>query len=78
MMGHPVMAIIWLAPCQVGVRLSRGAIVLSGGLTPSVMPRPNEPVTAEFDGWAPPWSFRAPRGESWPPAVNVRVSRCLR
>jgi 2-oxo-3-hexenedioate decarboxylase len=51
-MGHPVAAIQWLARAlsRRGEALEVGSIVLSGGLTASVLLRPNTTITAEFDG----------------------------
>ena len=50
-LGHPAAAVIWLARALAsrGQQLEEGAIVMTGGLTPSVRLRPGETVTAEFD-----------------------------
>jgi 2-oxo-3-hexenedioate decarboxylase len=51
-MGHPAVAVAWLANClgPRGERLRAGWLVLSGGLTAPVPPEPGQAVTAELDG----------------------------
>jgi 2-oxo-3-hexenedioate decarboxylase len=54
-MGHPAAAVAWLATAlgSRGEHLDTGTIVLTGGLTASVLLRPGGVVTAEFDGLGP-------------------------
>jgi 2-keto-4-pentenoate hydratase len=54
-MGHPAAAVAWLAAALAarGEAIEEGAIVLTGGLTASVVLRPGGVVTAEFDGLGP-------------------------
>ena len=51
-MGHPAVAVAWLANClgPRGVRLRAGWLVMSGGLTAQVPLEPGQAVTAELDG----------------------------
>jgi 2-oxo-3-hexenedioate decarboxylase len=51
-MGHPAAALVWLAAALAtrGECIEPGAIVLSGGLTASVLLQVQGTVTAEFDG----------------------------
>jgi 2-keto-4-pentenoate hydratase len=51
-MGHPAAAVAWLATALAGrgERLTAGTVVLTGGLTASVVLEPGSVVTAEFDG----------------------------
>jgi 2-oxo-3-hexenedioate decarboxylase len=51
-MGHPAAALVWLAAALAarGECIEPGAIVLSGGLTASVLLQARGVVTAEFDG----------------------------
>ena len=51
-MGHPAVAVAWLANClgSRGERLRAGWLVLSGGLTAPVPLEPGQAVTAELDG----------------------------
>ena len=50
--GHPAAALVWLAETLAarGEAIEPGSIVLSGGLTASVLLRTAGRVTAEFDG----------------------------
>jgi 2-oxo-3-hexenedioate decarboxylase len=54
-MGHPAAALAWLANTLTaqGEHLEEGTIVLSGGLTASVLLAPGVVATAEFDGLDP-------------------------
>jgi 2-keto-4-pentenoate hydratase len=51
-MGHPAAAVAWLATALGGrgEHLEAGTVVLTGGLTASVLLEPGGVVTAEFDG----------------------------
>jgi 2-keto-4-pentenoate hydratase len=51
-MGHPAAALVWLAEAlaERGEGIEAGSIVLSGGLTASVLLQAEGVVTAEFDG----------------------------
>jgi 2-oxo-3-hexenedioate decarboxylase len=51
-MGHPAAALVWLAQALAvrGECIEPGSIVLSGGLTASVLLTAADVVTAEFDG----------------------------
>jgi 2-keto-4-pentenoate hydratase len=51
-MGHPAAALVWLAEAlaQRGEGIEPGSVVLSGGLTASVLLEADGVVTAEFDG----------------------------
>jgi len=51
-MGHPAAALVWLAEAlaERGEGIEPGSVVLSGGLTASVLLQADGVVTAEFDG----------------------------
>jgi 2-oxo-3-hexenedioate decarboxylase len=51
-MGHPASALVWLAEAlaERGEGIGPGSVVLSGGLTASVLLQADGVVTAEFDG----------------------------